>query len=297
MRPNDNDLQRAISKQVLKQERASSTQRRRAAAKRYNSDLNGNKLIDECRICGSTNVIPHKHHGTMCIICGNLYDRTMKHELTAAKKLKTRMRNKNETLLTFINKLEKERPIMSKTKTCVQCGRTLPISSYRPYTPRGKGIYNTTVGHHTVCRECENFNQAVAVAYKSEARTPRQVALLEQAKVLYETLHARGLAPKGRYAADVLGLTKAVKKTSVDKYLAELMGTGDELKGTDDPLIDEYNKLLTIDLTEAPDVYQAMLDELLERSLGPDGRVRPEYKEIFTKVAERIDEYEDNYIW
>jgi hypothetical protein len=214
----------------------------------------------------------------------------MKHELTAAKKLKTRMRNKNETLLIFINKLEKERPNMSKTKTCVQCGRTLPISSYRPYAPRGKGIYNTTVGHHTVCKECENFNQAVAVAYKSEARTPRQVALLEKAKVLYETLHARGLAPKGRYAADVLGLNKEVKKTSVDKYLAELMGTGDELK-------DEYNKLLNLDLTEEPDVYQEMLDELRERSLGADGRVRPEYKEIFTRTAERIDDYEDNYTW
>ena len=66
-------------------------------------------------------------------------------------------------------------------------------------TPRGKGLYNTTVGYHTVCKECENFNQTVTVAYNSEARTPKQVALLEQAKVLYETLHARGLpAPKGR---------------------------------------------------------------------------------------------------
>lgn len=110
------------------------------------------------------------------------------------------------------------------TKACVQCGRILPISSYRPYKPRGKGIYNTTVGYHTVCKECENFNQTVTVAYNSKARTPKQVALLEQAKVLYETLHARGLAPKGRYAADVLGLTKEVKKTSVDRYLAEVMG-------------------------------------------------------------------------
>lgn len=105
----------------------------------------------------------------------------------------------------------------------------LPISSYRPYKPRGKGIYNTTVGHHTVCKECENFNQAVTVAYNSKARTPKQVALLEQAKVLYETLHARGLAPKGRYAADVLGLTKEAKKTSVDKYLAEVVSRYTEM--------------------------------------------------------------------
>lgn len=290
MRPNDKDLQRAISKQMLKQERASATQRRRAAAKRYNSDLDGNKLVDECKICSSSNVVAHKHHGTMCITCGNLYDRTMKHELTAARKLKTRMNNKYETLLTFINKLEKERPIMSETKACVQCGRILPISSYRPYKPRGKGIYSTTVGYHTVCKECENFNQTVTVAYNSKARTPKQVALLEQAKVLYETLHARGLAPKGRYAADVLGLTKEVKKTSVDRYLAALMGIGDEL-------MDEYDRLMTLELTEEPDVYQDMLDELMTKCLGPDNKIQHKYREKFEAVARRFDDYEDSYVW
>ena len=179
---------------------------------------------------------------------------------------------------------------MHLNKTCVQCGRLLPISSYRPYTPRGKGIYNTTVGYHTVCKECENFNQTVAVAYNSEARTPKQDALLEQAKVLYETLHARGLAPKGRYAAAVLGLTKEVKKTSVDNYLAALMGIGDEL-------MDEYDRLLSLELTDEPDVYQDMLEELMTKCLGPDNKIQHKYKEKFDVVARRFDEYEDNYAW
>ena len=175
-------------------------------------------------------------------------------------------------------------------KKCVQCGRTLPISSYRQYAPRGKGIYNTTVGYHTVCKECENFNQTVAVAYNSEARTPKQVALLEQAKALYETLHARGLAPKGRYAADVLGLTKEVKKTSVDNYLAALMGIGDEL-------MDEYDRLLSLELTDEPDVYQEMLEELMTKCLGPDNKIQHKYKEKFEVVARRFDDYEDSYVW
>lgn len=175
-------------------------------------------------------------------------------------------------------------------KTCVQCGRTQPISSYRPYAPRGKGIYNTTVGYHTVCKECENFNQTVTVAYNSEARTPKQVVLLEQAKVLYETLHARGLAPKGRYAADVLGLGKESKPTAVDSYLAALMGTGDEL-------MDEYDKLLTLELTDEPDVYQGLLEALMTKCLGPDRKIQPKYKEKFEAVARRFDDYEDSYVW
>jgi hypothetical protein len=88
----------------------------------------------------------------------------------------------------------------------------------------------------------------------------------------------------------VLGLTKEAKKTSVDRYLAEVMGIGVEL-------MDEYDRLLTLELTEEPDVYQNMLEELMTKCLGPDNKILPEYKEKFEAVARRFDEYEDNYVW
>ena len=49
---------------------------------------------------------------------------------------------------------------------------------------------------------------------------------------------------------------------------------------------DEYDKLLTIELTEEPDVYQEMLEELMARCLGPDGRLQARYKEKFDEVEE-----------
>jgi hypothetical protein len=64
-----------------------------------------------------------------------------------------------------------------------------------------------------------------------------------------------------------------------------------------DPFLLEYDKLLNIEMTEEPDVYQDMLEALRERTAGPDGRVKPDYKEKFEAVATRFDDYEDNYEW
>ena len=106
----------------------------------------------------------------------------------------------------------------------------------------------------------------------------------------------KGLEPKGRYATDILGGINTNSSSDSIEDARTFMNSilNPVANGT---LVDEYNKLLKLDLTEEPDVYQAMLDELRERSVGADGRVRPEYKEIFTKTAERIDAYEDNYSW
>ena len=88
----------------------------------------------------------------------------------------------------------------------------------------------------------------------------------------------------------MLGLTKEVKKTSVDNYLAALMGIGDEL-------MDEYDRLLSLELTDEPDVYQDMLEELMTKCLGPDNKIQHKYKEKFEVVARRFDDYEDSYVW
>lgn len=64
-----------------------------------------------------------------------------------------------------------------------------------------------------------------------------------------------------------------------------------------DAVMREYDRLLALELTEEPDVYQDLLDEVREQSLGADGRVTDKYREKFEAVATRFDEYEDNYDW
>lgn len=193
---------------------------------------------------------------------------------------------------------------MLNTKTCKQCGRSLTLINFRRYYPRGAAAQKQKeailkVGYNTVCKECEAFNAKVNRIYKSDKRTQEQQKLLDDAAVFYKALASKGLEPKGRYASDTL----------VDAHFKRPSTYNDSIKDAhnfmnsileptpNDALVDGYNKLLKLDLTEEPDVYQAMLDELRERSIGADGRVRPEYKEIFTKTAERIDAYEDNYSW
>lgn len=274
---------------------------------RNNSDALGRiqLRIDQCRLCGCTNPERHNKYTTMCVDCGKLYARYLKHgtkdSVTAGKQLLSRCSGNAApdtiTLITKIQKQLQEVEVMKDTsKVCKQCGRMLPIDEYRKYAARGKGIYDTSTGYHTVCRECENFNQTVNNAYRkpSEERTPKQVDLLQKAEELYKVLHSRGLEPKGRFAADVLGINKSVDtQSSTDRYLEMVLAGTDEC----DPLLTEGQRLLNIELTEEPDVYQEMVDAWRECLIGPEGRVSSEYLELFNRVAERIDKYEDEYTW
>jgi hypothetical protein len=62
-------------------------------------------------------------------------------------------------------------------------------------------------------------------------------------------------------------------------------------------LAEQGQELLELELVYEPDVYQRLVDEWREKIVGADGRVKAEYLELFNAVAERVDEYEDNYTW
>lgn len=284
----------------------SSTLERAASFKRqerdrHRLDADGARSVDTCRICSRNNAQAHSKYTTMCTECGRLYARYMKtgtkDSLTAGKKLLSRCAAKipmeTQDLMHRIRKQLQEVNKMEVTKKkCKQCGRTLSIEAYRRYTPRGRGIYDTTTGYHTVCKECENFNQTVNSAYSrpESERTPYQQELLVKAKTVYEKLHSSGLEPKGRYAKDILNIHKETTH-STDIYISAMLGE------STDSVVDEFKQLLEIELTEEPDVYNDMLDELEERCAGPDGRVKSEYKDIYMQVLERFNDYEDNYQW
>ena len=188
---------------------------------------------------------------------------------------------------------------MTNAKPCKQCGRVLHITNYRSYYPRGAAEKRDSakVGHNTVCKECEAFNARINRIYASNDRTAEQQDLLDKAAVFYRRLAAAGLEPKGRYATDVLGNTPKRVNGGIDAAINFMDKLLPPIEEADKGIVDEFKRLLEIELTEEPDVYNDMLDELEERCAGPDGRVKSEYKDIYMQVLERFNDYEDNYQW
>lgn len=183
-------------------------------------------------------------------------------------------------------------------KTCKQCLTSLPDTAefFKPYVPRGNGLRKTTVGRNTICRECERLNGTATRIWKQGADTQRERDFLEKVAEYYKMLVSRGGTPLGAYAKHVLHTTVAPTecgRSALDEMLDSVVAKLD----AGDPLLLEYDKLLSVELTKEPDVYQEMLESLRERTAGLDGRVKPEYKSKFEAVAVRFDEYEDNYIW
>jgi len=181
-------------------------------------------------------------------------------------------------------------------KICKQCGRSLPDESFRAYKPRGKGIRHTKQGRNTICITCENLNANMAVLWKKQNKTEEEDAVLARAAEYYKKLVDTGLQPIGTYAKHVLG-TAAPRRRASEQLLDVLDSSMQHLMDSEDKLLAEYNKLLQLTLTEEPDVYQNKLEKLMEQSMGPDNKVQPRYVDIFRKVAEKFDEYEDSYTW
>ena len=197
-------------------------------------------------------------------------------------------------------------------KVCKQCTRSLPDTEqyFKSYVPRGRGLRKSSVGRHTICRDCEHINETATRIWKRGPQNPKETELLEKFKTYYNKLVDKGGHPVGAYANHLLEQSRVAQGRSkvsfIDEMLNRLDGLIDEpmpvtvsmvTTGTGDPLLAEYDKLLAIEMTDEPDVYQAMLDELRERTVGPDGRVKAEYKQKFEAVATRFDDYEDGYEW
>lgn len=180
------------------------------------------------------------------------------------------------------------------TKQCKQCLVDYPDSDtfFRPYVSRSKGKRHTRVGRNTICRTCEGDNAYATSLWRKKERTAEEEEALILMANYYRNLVDQGGEPLGSYATHVLGRSYSRSPRHSNK-LESLMT---RLQTTDEILV-EYQMLLELDLTGDPDEYQNKLDDLRERSAGPDGRVADQYREIFEQVATRIDNYEDNYEW
>lgn len=185
-------------------------------------------------------------------------------------------------------------------KTCKQCTAALPNTDeyFRAYVSRGKGLRKTNVGRNTVCKKCERLNNMATKVWRKEEQTDKEREFLAAVETYYKALVGKGGTPIGGFGRHVTGnlLRTPLRpdgESVMDEILAEIAPV---VLDSEDVLV-EYDKLLKIELVDEPDVYQDMLDELREKSVGPDGRVAELYRDKFNQVAERFDDYEDNYEW
>lgn len=113
-------------------------------------------------------------------------------------------------------------------KKCKQCGQVLEDEAYRKYAPRGKGIYKTEQGYHTICKECENINNR---ALQLEKDPSKNQELYNKLVDYYTSLDKKGLGIASAVAGRYLAKDKPVapRRSLIDK-LDDLIGaaTADE---------------------------------------------------------------------
>lgn len=167
-----------------------------------------------CNYCGKVNVEAHKRHKHMCVECGKLYDRLKSARRRGnEEKLKQEIAQKTSRFKRLLKDKE-VKPDM--TKVCKQCGRTLPVDNFRKYTPRGKGIYNTTQGRYTICKDCESVSNRTNTALKNGDN-----AAIEKLREHYAMLMDRGFPPVTAPAKRILDLVDDYwpKDTKLDQLL------------------------------------------------------------------------------
>lgn len=154
-------------------------------------------------------------------------------------------------------------------KICKQCGRNLPIDSFHKYAARGRGIYTTTQGHHTICKDCESISRRADRALKNN-----NIELIEKLRTHYKSLQDRGLEPVTAPARRLLGVEKP-KANSIDTLLAAVQ----TISVTE--LVDNIRNRKYANADEAYEAHKPYIDEL--REVG-----------MLTEVTELIEEWYDD---
>lgn len=113
------------------------------------------------------------------------------------------------------------------TKICKQCGRELPLESFRKYAPRGRGVYKTEQGHYTICLECEAISRRADYAMKRGD----EVAI-DKLRNHYQALQDKGYPPATSAAKKLMGVRNEFKPghrdtSSLDNLLASVSGVVD----------------------------------------------------------------------
>lgn len=109
-------------------------------------------------------------------------------------------------------------------KICKQCGRELPVDSFRPYKARGRGVYNTTQGRNTICKECESMSSRAAAAIRKGDQEA-----IDKFTWYYKTLQSRGCEPVTAPAKKLLGFvdTQGRRAKSLNDAMDQILGASE----------------------------------------------------------------------
>lgn len=288
-----NDTERArreTYKKIERQVRREENQRRKALSKAYaelsSTDEDGNRLLDMCSYCGAIHKIRHKHHTGMCVDCGKLYDRWHKakrlgieSELRLLKPVllqrleKARCVDKwaaqqSENFYNSVKNTEVGTMTEVTSKQCKQCGRELSINRFRKYPARGRGVYQTSQGYYTICKDCESISSRAAALLKKEKErcTADDLKNLGLLKEHYRMLEAKGLPPVTAAAKRVLygeDVEVVSKQGSFEDLLAAVSGASESA-------LDKHCRLVRCrgyaSFDEADKVHKELLAELRQDS-------------------------------
>ena len=161
-------------------------------------------------------------------------------------------------------------------KVCKQCGRKLRVdTSFRKYVPRGRGIYATTQGYHTLCKDCESISIRAANAIKCNDEE-----IMNKLREYYKILDSRGLPPVTKPARILLGVEADRPSAKLDALLSRMLG-----EDPDESELDRHCRLVRergyASFDEADAVHRTMTDKLKAAGL---------YEEINNLMDEWFDE-------
>lgn len=143
-------------------------------------------------------------------------------------------------------------------KQCKQCGRVLNVDSFRKYKSRGKGIYNTTQGCYTICKQCESISNRVVTAINKGDQE-----VLDKLREHYRRLINKGLPPVTAAPRRLMGLTTDDNRKkcvdSLDDLLCDVQSESE---------VDKHCRLVRsrgyVSLDEAQQVHRQLEQQLKE---------------------------------
>lgn len=237
------DEHKAAVKQLYQQRKAAERKHKRDAEKYAKLSYDGQSLLDICSYCGAENAYRHKHRTGMCVECGKLYERWRKAKRHGIQSelalLKPELLRRRDSIVAkdrlaaqrsanFYKQVEQTevrdmKVTITTHKVCKQCGRDLPIESFRKYTPRGSGVYKTTQGYNTICKDCESISRRASGALQRG-----DTAMIEKLTEHYRVLQERGLEPVTAPAKRLLGVDtgngQSTRRASLDDLLGSVQG-------------------------------------------------------------------------
>ena len=286
---------KAAVRQLYRQRKAAERKHQRALTEYAKLSYDGKKLLEVCSYCGAENAYRHKHRTGMCVECGKLYERWRKakqhglqSELVLLKPLLLQRRDaavrknkaaaqKSENFYKQVEQTEVQSMKVTITthKVCKQCGRDLPIESFRKYAPRGTGVYNTTQGYNTICKDCESISRRAAGALRRG-----DAAMIAKLTEHYKVLQERGLEPVTAPAKKLLGVDTA-KRTANRSNLDDILSS---VQGTNESDLERHCRLVRqrgySSFEEADAAHRRLADEL--RATNPA---------LYGEISDLLDEW------